>query len=135
MLVCRQGLKDNDVTLYDYGSYQVIENGKVRYFYSGEIILKVSDISSNVLDKLIYAINKGIRYFFFEGYLLQYIPSFGYGNYFVFKTEIKDEELNNKSLQLLEGVRASLNFHEFVSNSQPLGSTKVTSVTPPPPLR
>ncbi|MFP3234757.1 MAG: hypothetical protein RXR08_14285 [Sulfolobaceae archaeon] len=33
-----------------------------------------------------------------------------------------------------KGVWASLNFHEFVSNSQPLGFTRVTgkSVTPPP---
>jgi hypothetical protein len=30
------------------------------------------------------------------------------------------------------GVWASLNFHEFVSNSQPLGFNRVTSVTPPP---
>jgi|GEM_PF-5651058 formate dehydrogenase major subunit len=30
------------------------------------------------------------------------------------------------------GVWASLNFHGFVSNSQPLGFTGVTSVTPPP---
>jgi len=32
------------------------------------------------------------------------------------------------------GVWASLNFHEFVSNSQPLGFTRVTGkpVTPPP---
>lgn len=103
MLVCRQGLKDGNDSLYDYGNFQVIKNEKGRYFYSEGIILKVSDISSNVLDKLVYAINKGIRYFFLEGYLLQYIPSFGYGNYFIFKTEIKDEELNNKSLQLLEG--------------------------------
>jgi hypothetical protein len=34
----------------------------------------------------------------------------------------------------LQGVWASLNFHEFVSNSQPLGFTGVTGkpVTPPP---
>ena len=29
------------------------------------------------------------------------------------------------------GVWASLNFHEFVSNPQPLGFNRVTSVTPP----
>jgi hypothetical protein len=32
----------------------------------------------------------------------------------------------------LVGVWASLNFHEFLSNSQPLGFNRVTSVTPPP---
>jgi phosphomethylpyrimidine synthase len=31
-----------------------------------------------------------------------------------------------------EGVWASLNFHEFVSNSQPLSFNRVSSVTPPP---
>ncbi|MCY0883760.1 MAG: hypothetical protein OWQ50_08340, partial [Acidianus infernus] len=67
MLVCRQGLKDGNDSLYDYGNFQVIKNEKGRYFYSEVIILKVSDISSNVLDKLVYAINKGIRYFFLEG--------------------------------------------------------------------
>ena len=35
-------------------------------------------------------------------------------------------------LMLAIGVWASLNFHEFLSNSQPLGFTGVTSVTPPP---
>jgi hypothetical protein len=46
-----------------------------------------------------------------------------------------------ESLQIIRGkyfgVRASLNFHEFVSNSQPLGFTRVTGYCPthpPPPL-
>jgi hypothetical protein len=43
----------------------------------------------------------------------------------------------SKELQFSIGVWASLNFHEFVSNSQPLGFTRVTGHCPvhtPPPL-
>jgi gentisate 1,2-dioxygenase len=59
--------------------------------------------------------------------------------------EIKPKVIKfNKALELLrliakqgkiqKGVWASLNFHEFVSNSQPLGFNRVTGkpVTPPP---
>ena len=42
-----------------------------------------------------------------------------------------------EGLKGIDGVWASLNFHEFVSNSQPLGFNRVTGQSPvhtPPPL-
>ncbi|BDC18191.1 hypothetical protein [Acidianus sp. HS-5] len=102
MLICKQGIKDKDITLYDYGSFQIIR-GNEEYFHSDGMTLDVSKIPLDILNKLFYTINKGIKYFFLDKYLLQYIPTFGYGNYLILKTEIKDNELNKKSLEFLEG--------------------------------
>ncbi len=101
MLVCKQGIKDNEITLYDYGEFQIISSAD-EYFHSEGMTLNVSKIPLYDLNKILSAVNKGIKYFLLDEFLLQYIPAFGYGNYLILKTEIKDEELNKKSLAFLE---------------------------------
>ena len=52
----------------------------------------------------------------------------------VVERDVRRRELEDRK-RVLHRVRASLNFHEFVSNPQPLGFTGVAGkpVTPPPP--
>jgi len=53
------------------------------------------------------------------------------------KLNITSEHVPDALIVVKEGVWASLNFHEFVSNPQPLGFTRVTGHCPvhtPPPL-